>query len=526
MLEFLHIKNLALIEDMQLDFTKGMNVLTGETGAGKSFIIKALNFVLGEKLETSLIRPHAEKAEVEVIFYHNDEEIIIRRELIAETGRSRFFLNGNATTQDTIKNMRQNLILHASQHGQQKLLQASFQAKLVDEYLEENAKVLLEEKKSILLQLKDVSVYKDSLVQRIEELRDKRELLESQQETISKVQPEENEEERLEELRAEFRSFEKIQSLYDSGLTLLRSEPSLLTQLSAMTRIVAQIAAIEDSFDEDIQTLESFTQVIRDMENRLRNVPKYENDEGYDLESIEKRLFELAQLKRKLRRDIPQILNLQKEIEENLNFLDTAELDLIQADKKEHTLIIDLQTTLLGLNSAREKAAQIFCALLKNELQGLGFNEGLEILPNLVVKEVWRAFQDLEVSVENTYTILFAPNPGQLPQALDKIASGGELSRFLLAITSLQSHSDLSLLIFDEVDAGIGGNTLNKVAQRLNDLASKQQMLLITHWANLAKFAQKHFLVEKEVVDNQTYTKCYPLNTVQIAEEISRMQGA
>ncbi len=132
MIEFLHIKNLALIEDMQLEFTKGMNVLTGETGAGKSFIIKALNFVLGEKLETSLIRPNADKAEVEVLFYQDDEEIIIRRELIAETGRSRFFLNNTLATQETIKNLRSKLILHASQHGQQKLLQSSFQAKLMN----------------------------------------------------------------------------------------------------------------------------------------------------------------------------------------------------------------------------------------------------------------------------------------------------------------------------------------------------------------------------------------------------------
>ncbi len=153
MLEFLHIKNLALIEEIQLDFTKGMNVLTGETGAGKSFIIKALNFVLGDKLETSMIRPNSEKAEVQAIFVNNNEEIILRRELIAETGRSRFFLNGNLTSQEAIKSLRQNLLLHASQHGQQKLLQANYQAKLIDDYLEDTYKTALEEKNNLLKKL-------------------------------------------------------------------------------------------------------------------------------------------------------------------------------------------------------------------------------------------------------------------------------------------------------------------------------------------------------------------------------------
>ncbi len=525
MLEFLHIKNLALIESMQLEFGMGMNVLTGETGAGKSFIIKALNFVLGEKLETSLIRPNAAKAEVEVLFIHNAEEIIIRRELIAETGRSRFFLNGNLATQEKIKSLRPSLILHASQHGQQKLLQASFQSKLIDGYLDEKALVILQQKDEVLSELREVSLYKKNLIQKIELLRDKRELLESQQETISKVSPEENEEEKLEKLRVEFRSIEKIQALFDRGLTLLRSEPSLSGQISTFERTISQIAAIDENFVEDVEVLQNFLEDLSDIENKLRAIPTFRSEEGYDIETVEQRLFELAQLKRKLRRTIPEIINLQQEVEENLNFLDTAELDLIQADKKEHTFILELQKLLEILNKERAKAAEKFCSLLKNELQGLGFAEELEILPNLIKKEIWHEFQNLNASIEDTYTLLFAPNPGQPPQPLDKIASGGELSRFLLAITSLQAHSELSLLIFDEVDAGIGGNTLNKVSERLNLLAQKQQMLLITHWANLAKYSKKHFFVEKQVHDGNTYTKCYPLTKDKVKIELDRMQG-
>ncbi len=525
MLEFLHIKNLALIEEMQLDFTQGMNVLTGETGAGKSFIIKAINFLLGEKLETKLIRPEAEKAEVQAIFIKDGEEIIIKRELIAASGRSRFFLNNDLASQDTIKELRQNLILHASQHGQQKLLQASYQASLIDAYLEENEKILLSTKDELLSKLKEKSSYKKNLIQRIEELRDKRELLESQQETIQKVKPEHEEEEKLEALRLEMRSFEKYVQLQDKALTLLRADPSLTSQCAALEKIITQLTEADESFQEELEEVQLFIQSLSALEQKIRSAKFIPDNEDIDLEEIEERLYDLAQLKRKLRRSIPEILNLQEEIEENLNFLDTAELDLMQADKEEHAFILQLQEVLLKLNSARKTASKKFCTLLKEELNGLGFSEGLDILPDIHQKQLWPAFKELEASFEDNYSLLFAPNPGQPPQALDKIASGGELSRFLLAITSLQAHSDLSLLIFDEVDAGIGGNTLNKVAQRLDALAKKQQMLLITHWPNLATFANKHFFVEKEVIDNKTYTKCYSLSQSEKEKELERMKG-
>ncbi len=288
---------------------------------------------------------------------------------------------------------------------------------------------------------------------------------------------------------------------------------------------MAQISDIDNDFEENLEDFKDFIQTLRDLENKLRKPAAKFDDEGYSIEEVGKRLYELSQLKRKLRRTIPEILNLKQEVESNLAFLDNAELELKQADKKEYEAIKLLQKALLSLNEGRTKASTTFCNLLKNELKGLGFAEDLEILPNKQEKDIWHEFQDLSKSVEDTYTLLFAPNPGQPAQALDKIASGGELSRFLLAITSLQVHSELSLLIFDEVDAGIGGNTLNKVADRLNALSQKQQMLLITHWANLAKYAKKHFLVKKEVQDKQTFTKCHALNKEEIEIELNRMQG-
>ena len=152
MLEYLHIRDLALISDMELEFASGMNVLTGETGAGKSFILKALNFLMGERLGADMVRPGKERAQVEALFMRSGEELIVRRELIAETGRSRLFINDTLASQETIKELRTTLLVHTSQHGQQKLLQPNFQAKLIDDWM--NQPDLLAARNTLLKELK------------------------------------------------------------------------------------------------------------------------------------------------------------------------------------------------------------------------------------------------------------------------------------------------------------------------------------------------------------------------------------
>ena len=155
MLEYLHIRDLALISDMELEFASGMNVLTGETGAGKSFILKALNFLMGERLGADMVRPGKERAQVEALFMRSGEELIVRRELIAETGRSRLFINDTLASQETIKELRTTLLVHTSQHGQQKLLQPNFQAKLIDDWM--NQPDLLAARNTLLKELKEAA---------------------------------------------------------------------------------------------------------------------------------------------------------------------------------------------------------------------------------------------------------------------------------------------------------------------------------------------------------------------------------
>ena len=234
---------------------------------------------------------------------------------------------------------------------------------------------------------------------------------------------------------------------------------------------------------------------------------------------MEERLYALAQLKRKLHRSLDEILELREEIRENISFLDACALDITLLDKEEKQLAAQLQEVLSALLPQRREAAGDFARQLEEELRQLGFSEQVRVIPDFMPQEVWPGLMDEKVR------ILWAPNPGQAPQPLDRIASGGELSRFLLALMSVRPKAESATYIFDEVDAGVGGLTLNKLAEKLENLAKQRQMLVITHWPQLAARAQKHFQISKTIRDNATFTTCIPLDARQRHAELVRMAG-
>ena len=514
MLEYLHIRDLALIADMELEFSAGMNVLTGETGAGKSFILKALNFLMGERLGADMVRPGRERAQVEALFVRSGEELIIRRELIAESGRSRLFINNTLASQETIKELRAALLVHTSQHGQQKLLQPSFQAKLIDDWMDQPE--LLETRHALVKGLKDAAERKEALHARFRDLADRRELLEMHLAEIEKVAPVEGEEEQLEAMRAEWRGTEQLRRHYERAQMLLRGdETGLLEQLGHLERALELLARDDEEMAAHLEATTSFRQTVTELERKLRRPPLPQ----VDAEQIESRLFELAQLKRKLHRTLPEILSLRDEIQDNLSFLDACTLDIRQVEKQEKQLQSQLAETLSRLNPERRKAGKAFTEKLEAELMGLGFSQYVRVIAD------WSSVELFPGCSEDRVRLLWSPNPGQQPQPLDKIASGGELSRFMLAVVSVQEHSEEATLIFDEVDAGVGGLTLNKVAERLEALAARRQMILITHWPQLASRAFRHFRVVKDIRDGNTFTQCIKLDEQERKAELARMAG-
>jgi DNA repair protein RecN (Recombination protein N) len=516
MLEVLRIKNLALIEDMELEFHPGLNVLTGESGAGKSFILKALDFIMGEKIQASMIRPGTEKAMVEAMFALDGQEIILRRELSGETGRSRFFLNDSLSSQDRVQSMRDKLLIHTSQHGRQKLLKPGFHGLILDSFLPD--KTLLTERNQLLAELQKISSEKKALESRLSDLSEKREYLEFQSSQIEKVKPVKGEEEELIAKRERIRNRAQLAQSVQKALNILHNpEIRLLESFFELKKTITILAEHDPAFSTLSGELENIQALFEDMDQTLRATNT--QADTAELESVESRLWELAQLRRKLNRTLEQILLLEQEINENISFLDQGKLSLMQLKKKEQAIGSELSGVISRLDATRKKSALELKIRLEEELRFLGFSRHIRIDFLFSPEEIYPGIS------EDKLRLLWVPNPGQPPQPLDRIASGGELARFLLAMVGLKSEQNLPTLLFDEVDAGIGGTILNQVGRRIRDLATDRQVILITHWAQLACLAQKHFLVQKNVAEGETYTSCQGLNKQESKQEMARMVG-
>ncbi|MDR2727038.1 MAG: AAA family ATPase, partial [Deltaproteobacteria bacterium] len=285
MLEYLRIRDLALIADMELEFAAGMNVLTGETGAGKSFILKAIDFLMGERLTVALVRPGSERAQVEALFSLPEGDAVLRRELLAETGRSRFFINDSLSSQDTVRALRSKLITHASQHGQQRLLQPAFQIRLVDDWMRRDD--LLEQRDALLRQWRDVENRLQGVRAKMRELGDRRELLELHRQAIDKVKPRPGEEEHLEELRQELRSREAARKQYDRALAALHDHntPGLLTHLATLEQSLEILSQTDPDLEANCEAVAQFRLLAQELERRLRHPPL--PAAAYDAEELE-----------------------------------------------------------------------------------------------------------------------------------------------------------------------------------------------------------------------------------------------
>jgi DNA repair protein RecN (Recombination protein N) len=517
MLEYLRIRNLALIEDMELEFCPGLNVLTGESGAGKSFILRALDFIVGERLSPSLVRPGQERALVEALFVTGDGELILRRELSADSGRSRVFVDDGLSGQERVKALAPSLLMHTSQHAQQRLLKPSFHVRIVDGFIE--SQDLLAEKDRRLGALKELHAQMDALRSRCAELAQKRELLEYQHGEIAKVDPKPGEEEELAQAKERIRRDALLQANVQHAMELLHVEDGgLADRLQRLQRLLLPLVETDESFRVHARGLEDARELLRDLQSALLKRNSGGGGQA-ELEGIESRLWELSQLRRKLKRSLDEIVGLRQEIDENLSFLDQATLEMKRLERSEREVLKGLAETVAGVNRERKRAMQALKEALESELHQLGFPPFARIDFEIAPFEVALGIN------EERPRLLWVPNPGQPPQALDKIASGGELSRFLLGLAGLRTRDELPTLLFDEVDAGIGGMILNTVGERIRALSERQQIILVTHWPQLARHGQRHFRVTKEVREGQTYTLCGRIEGREIAEELSRMAG-
>ncbi|MDP3427645.1 MAG: AAA family ATPase, partial [Humidesulfovibrio sp.] len=294
MLELLRIRDLALIEDAELEFAPGMNALTGETGAGKSFIVRAIDFLTGEPMSADLVRPGKDKAVVEAVFVVQEdggpsEELIIRRELSADTGRSRVFVGDRLASLDTLRDLRAGLVLHTSQHGQQKLLQPAHQARILDAFLADPG--VLPARDEALSAVRAVQAARIELEAKVADLSRQREFLEFQRAEIAKVAPHPGEEDELLARKAGLKDHERLEESRARTLEALLGEVSLAAQVGELARALSQLADFDPAFGQDKDLAEDFRHQLAGLESRIRRLSAEDGggDDASDVDAIEAR---------------------------------------------------------------------------------------------------------------------------------------------------------------------------------------------------------------------------------------------
>ncbi len=538
MLVELTIRNFAVIENLTIRFGSGLNVLSGETGAGKSVIIQTLQLVLGNRGGPPLIRTGSEEATVDAYIELPDKErlsakiadmgidvsegVAVRR-MISRTGRGRTFINGTPATLQMASRLAGELISIAGQHEYQILLRPQNHLLLLDAYggLSATRTVLQGRYRDWQTVLQR---YKDLLDRQTSELA-RRELLAYQLEEITSANLRPGEEEELIEERSVLSSSEKRRDLARGAFDLLYAAGASVTERLDESRALCRgLAEIDKAVSTILDSLDSASYQVEDAAFRLRAYVQGIHGDRNRLQVIEERLYELSRLKKKYVTDVQGICALRSEIADQLKMLETAEEELtdlqVAMDKAEGEVLKMASELSSERRVAAEHLAEAVCQALDSlHMRGTRFAVDFKA-PQQAVASV------LSENGIDGVQFLIAPNAGEALKPLAQIASGGELSRITLALRSLLTQRDeIGTLIFDEVDAGIGGGVAEVVGRKLKELARDHQVVCITHLPQIACLADTHYLVTKESDKELTAITVRTLTHDERVEEIARMLG-
>ena len=530
MLTDLTIKNVAIIDTLHITFKSGLTVLTGETGAGKSIIIDAVGLVMGSRASSDLIRSGEEEAVVEALFdisglpeirqqlieagFDATDELLIKRSL-SRGGRNRIFINGGMATLALLVDIAPRLINIYGQHDSQTLLKPENHLRLLDAYAS-----IGEQRQKFTNAFNRVSAVRDQLSvfeQAEREAERRTDLLSYQSEEIAKAALKLGEEELLEEQQRLLASAEKLGGVSGEAFErLYGGEGALLGQLRRISSSIAELSTIDHSLQETAAAIEGAYLQLEDAATTLRDYASHIESDPAALQQIDDRLDLLGRLKKKYAPTVAEMLDYKTAIDAELEQLQDREQSRHNLEAELENLEIELK--LLGgeLTASRAQAASKLKHALESEAHQLAM-KGAIIEPTLEQLPEPRAngFERVE--------FLFSPNPGEIPRPLGKIASGGELSRLMLAIKQVLPDSDVPTLVFDEVDTGIGGATSELVGRKLKNVATGQQVLCITHLPQVAVFADQQLRVEKLITEGRTTTQVLELNLDERTGEIARM---
>jgi DNA repair protein RecN (Recombination protein N) len=533
-LSLLRIKNLALVEDLEWQLATGFTAITGETGAGKSIIIGALQLLLGERTDKSLIRTGTESCTVEAIFEgaelkqlqsllhesgveSNEGELIVKRSF-STAGTNRQFINGSPTTLGVLKNLGDELVDLHGPHDHQSLLSPERQLALLDGYAhtEETLRdfeVFYRKLQSLRAEHAALSTAESAREQEIDLLR--HQINEISSANLSATEEDEN----ATRYRLASNSKRLLELASSISRRLSEADDAILPQLAETQRLLRDLEKIDP---EKATLAEAHAACVVELSEISRVLGQYAEQLDLDparLAALEERVTLFETLKRKYGGSIAEVIAFGERAAERMRKIEGRDAELERLDQEIASARGEVERLGHGLHKARSKAAPRLAENVRANLRDLGFRQS-EFEVKLIQLEEARAtgFDGVE--------LLFSPNPGEPLKPLRTIASSGEISRLMLAIkSSLAAHDAIPLLVFDEIDANVGGEIANAVGEKMRKLAADHQVLCITHLPQVAAAAATQFVVTKEVVQGRTHSRLTEVAGKARQEEIARMLG-
>ncbi|MGI8789069.1 MAG: DNA repair protein RecN [Pyrinomonadaceae bacterium] len=545
MLSLLKIKNIALIDELQIEFSNGLNLLTGETGSGKSIIVDSLGALTGDRISSDLIKEGAGAAQIEGLFnlkatadlyeafYEsgietddgNEIDLIVRREL-ASNGRNRIFINNQLVTQNFLRRIGAFLVDIHGQGEQATLFNPSNHLEILDEYAGlQNLRTNLAVKYQTLARTqKEIENLRMDEAQKLQLL----DVLQFQVDEIKKVNPQTGEEDLLNEEKRRLNNVEKLSALGDEAYLLLYDdEAATVSTLEKASRKIAELAEYESSFREYTEGLQTAQAVLEDLAFAVRDFRGQLEFSPERLEEIENRLAEISRLKRKYGGAIETVLAHLEESEARLKNIETfeerkEELKKISAGQREDYLKIAADVHDRRVKAAKKFEKEVEANLKAVALEKAKFEVRIDAPDALALQS--ETNKKLTAKGFDQIEFYFSANVGESVKPLARVASGGEASRLMLILkTTAKSNDAEKSVVFDEIDVGIGGRVAEAVGLKLKQLAKTQQVLCVTHQAQVASLADQHFLVEKETKKKRTEIRVKQLNDAEKIEEIARM---
>lgn len=532
MLRELKIENLAIIDELDIEFDKGFIVLTGETGAGKSIILSGINLLIGEKASVDMIRDGEENLVAQGVFDVDEEqkkaleamgididgdEIIIRRSY-SRSGKARAFVNNVRISLTDLKEIASTLVDIVGQHSHQMLLNKNNHIKLLDSFLNKDEKDLKENLVNLLSQYREIDIKIENIEKERKETLEKKEFYEYQLEEIEKLKLKDGEDELLEAEYKRVFNAEKIrEKVYESLEYLKDDEDSALSLITNSIRNIEYLGKYDERYIELAKRMENTYYELEDCASEIENISKGIDVTESDLDKIAGRMNILKRIKEKYKRTLPELIAYREYLKEKLSDIDSGDFKTKELKKElnkiktEYDKIAEKMT-----NSRKEIAIKIENELL-NELKFLNMEDAkLKVQINKLERMTSEGYDDVEFFIST--------NVGQDLKPLNKIASGGEVSRVMLALKVIFSKVDnIPILIFDEIDTGIGGETVRKIALKLKEIGENTQIISITHSPVIASKASQQFYIEKYVENSKTISRVKKLSAEERIKEIGRM---